>query len=636
MNNQILNYSEQIQTRILSLPHIVTASISECPLNIPPEVDILVVHGESPSASALREMQEVLHAGERHGMVCARTTATGTWTSFPLEPSGQAFPDADTTIRVHTAMQALLPRYTVAPAAPSWPVLVRGDLLRRFGWPDRTETNPVAFSLRLSRYGYSTLVAHHVLLRSELPNEVSIEAALSGMIPQNESLAPLLRYYLNDEVHPLEAFAPLFGEKRRPKILYSFIALRPVHNGTSEYGLSLLRELQAKYADQFELTVMASPEAARFHGLYEDYPRIVAPDELRGVFDLGFSPCQILERKHLILLDRHCLRISFTLLDLIWVRCSYLHAKRPEAIKILRFAVRFADGITTISDTVGADTRSFFGSMLDYNKPIIRTIHLGIASPESPPVSVPDAPEPGYVLLVGNAYAHKAIIEAVDALVDHHRNLVVFGGPADYQPPDGVQYFPSGRISPVFVDTLYLGCSALVFPSQYEGFGLPVARVLQLSKPVILFPTEVNKEVVNHFAIYPDQAIFCSTFKDLAGGLAQALATNTPPLASRSTIVRTWADAAVETALFGDAVLHREVDGEHLEERREICRLLGMMEDAERAGETSQSDRSGIPSFVESLTPLLRRLRKAFPNAYESVANPYRRYVLGSTERRKP
>lgn len=604
---------------------------------IPPGADILITEaGDLPNAKALREMQEVLHAGERHGMVCARTTATGTWTSFPLEPSGQEFPDADTAIRVHTAMQALLPRYTVTPAAPSWPVLVRGDLLRRFGWPDRADTNPVAFSLRLSRYGYSTLVAHHVLLRSELPNKVSIEAVLSTTVPQDQALAPLVRYYLNYEVHPLEHFAPLFAIPRRPRLLYSFIALRPVYNGTAEYGLTLLRELQAKYADQFELTVMASPEAARFHGLYQDYPRVVAPDELLGVFDLGFSPCQVLERKHLVLLDRHCLRISFSLLDLIWVRCSYLHVNGPEAIKILRFAVRFADGITTISDAVGADARSFFGSMLDYNKPIIRTIHLGIASPESSHAPVPDTPEPGYVLIVGNAYAHKAIREAIEALADYHRNLVVFGGPANYQPPDGVRYFPSGGISPAFVDTLYLGCSALVFPSQYEGFGLPVARVLQLNKQVVLFPTEVNKEVVNHFARYPDQAIFCSTFKDLAGGLAQALAANTPPLASRSAIVRTWADAAAETALFWDAVLHREVSGEHLEERRDICRLFATMEGAERARDTSRPDRSGISSVVEYLTPLLRRLHKAFPNVYESVASPYRRYVLGSNERRNP
>lgn len=626
-----------MQKKILSLPRIVTTSISECPLTIPPEVDVLLVgNGESPGAAALREMQEVLHAGERHGMVCARTTATGTWTSFPLEPSGQEFPDVDTAIRVHTTMQALLPRYTVAPAAPSWPVLVRGDLLRRFGWPDRADTNPVAFSLRLSRYGYSTLVAHHVLLRSELPNRVSIEVVLSTTVPQDQTLAPLLRYYLNYEVHPLEHFAPLFAIPRRLRILYSFIALRPVYNGTAEYGLTLLRELQAKYADQFELTVMASPEAARFHELYQDYPRVIAPDELLGVFDLGFSPCQVLERKHLVLLDRHCLRISFSLQDLIWVRCGYLNAKGPEAIKILRFAVRFADGITMISDAVGSDARSFFGSMLDYNKPLIRTIHHGIALPESSPVPMPDTPEPGYVLIVGNAYAHKAIIEAVEALVDYHRNLVVFGGPANYQPPDGVQYFPSGGISPAFVDTLYLGCSALVFPSQYEGFGLPVARVLQLSKPVVLFPTEINKEVVNHFAIYPDQAIFCSTFKDLAGGLAQASAANTPLLASRSTIVRTWADAAAEIALFWDVVLHREVAGEHLEERREICRFLVTMEEAERAWGTSRPGRNGISSVVESLTPLLRRLRKAFPNAYESVASPYRRYVLGSNERRNP
>jgi hypothetical protein len=176
----------------------------------------------------------------------------------------------------------------------------------------------------------------------------------------------------------------------------------------------------------------------------------------------------------------------------------------------------------------------------------------------------------------------------------------------------------------------------LVFPSQYEGFGLPIARALQLSKQVVLFPLEVNKEVVSHFARYPEQAIFCSTFKDLAWGLAQALAANKPPLASWSPIVRTWADAAAETALFWDEVLHREVAGEHLEERRDICRILAALESAERARGTYRPVRRGISSVIESLTPLLRRLRKAFPNVYESVASPYRRYVLGSNERRNP
>ncbi len=627
-----------MQKNNLSLPPIVKLSIFSYSANIQPNVDVLLIgHEESPVPADIHEMQEVLHISERHGAVCTRTTEPGTWTSFPLEPNCDVSLDAGAVVCGHAELSPLLPRYIVAPAAPCWPLLVRGALLRRFGGPDRTEADPVALSLRLSRYGYSTVVANRVLLRPAMsfePVARSSAAVLSNPLTEHLELKPLLSYYLSREVHPLERFAPLFGLDRRPRLLYSLFALGPVYNGFAEYGLSLLRELHAHYADQFELTVLAPAQAADFHGLHRDYPCVVAPGEPIGLFDLGFSPSQVMQCDHLLLLDRHCLRIAFTLLDLIKVRSVHLRARSPVGLDTLRLAVRFAEGITTLSEAGKADARSYFGPMFDRPDQIVRTIHCGIDLPLPSNISDAEMPKPGYILVVGNAYVHKAVREAVTALVPEYKNVVVLGDPTEGELPAGVRHFPSGCISNELVDSLYRRCSVLVFPSQYEGFGLPVCKALSLDKPVVLFPTATNKEIVRSFSLRSDQVVFCETFKQLADSVADAVATAEQYLPHVSTL-RTWTDAAADLVNFMDEVLHRPLSAEHLEKRREICQLFGTVCVTRTALDLKQNSSGMIERVIECILPLMQPLRTAYPRIYDALASPYRRFFLNRIIRRR-
>jgi glycosyltransferase involved in cell wall biosynthesis len=621
---------------IFPLPPILTLSLSSCPGTIPPNVDVLLIgHGEEPNETDLKEMQEVLHICERHGAACPRTTEPGTWTSFPLETSIGVPMDADAVARGHADLSSLLPRYAVVPAAPCWPLLVRGELMCRFGGPDYLEADPVALSLKLSRYGYSTVVAHRVLFRPSNGTEskaLSISAVMSDPSTQRPDIKPLLNYYLNREVSPLEHFASLFGSPRRPRILYSLYALAPVYNGFAEHGLSLLRELQTHYTGRYELTVLAPEKAADFHGLHRDYPRVVAPGDPLGMFDLGFSPSQVMQWDHLLLLDRHCLRVTFTLLDLIKARTGYMRS--PVGLDTLRLAVGFAEGIVTNSEAVKADARSFFGSMFDRPDQIVKTIYIGIDLEPSLAASVPDAPEPGFILVVGNYYVHKAVREAIMALAPEFKNIVVLGDSADGDLPAGVQHFPSGKLAPELVDSLYRRCSVLVFPSQYEGFGLPVARALSLDKPVVLFTNATNKEIISSFARRSDQAVFCTTFNELAEGVAKVLISNDQHIRQVS-VMRTWTDAAVDHANFIDEVLHRPLSGEHLEKRREVCQLFGAVWASEEALTAKRQPSGMIERAFERIMPLMQPLRAACPKAYDALASLYRRFFLNRVVRRR-
>ncbi len=594
---------------------------------LPSEADVLIVApGMTLAPAELQELQEVLHAGERHGAACARSLTTGTWTSFPLYPSPVPLAPA-TLLSAHSELCKQIPRFTIVPAAPCLPILIKGELLDRYPWAQGEPFDPFHITMRFSRYGYSTVVANRILFRPtprpQIPC-VSINDTLAAATPYYPEFASLLRYYLARQVHPLERFAELLGGPHRPRLLFSLLTLRPNYNGTSEYSLSLLRELSLHYSAQFDITVLAPDAAVAFHHLRQDYPRVVSPETITGVFDLGFMPSQIMDARFLSLMDHHCLRIAFTLLDIIWLRSGYLMDRRPQSLEVLRTAIRFADGITTLSETGRADAQVFFGPQFGHPGQVIRPIFPGVSLPTQPLAPLPPDLAPGYVLIVGNLCHHKAISECVSALAATPHRLVVLGDPAQGILPEHVRHFPSGKHSPELVGSLYAHCSALIFPSQYEGFGLPVAQALSIGKPVVLFPITINHEVVTHFSVRTGQAIFCSSFARLPECLDTALSLTTIPSAKSPF---SWQEAAMALQQFLTEVSLKPVSPFYLEERRLMCQLLDEANPAKNR--PAPARRVGrVEGMAERLMPLFRQWRTRCPRLYEWIARPYRHYIL--------
>jgi glycosyltransferase involved in cell wall biosynthesis len=160
----------------------------------------------------------------------------------------------------------------------------------------------------------------------------------------------------------------------------------------------------------------------------------------------------------------------------------------------LRLGVQYADAVVAVS----AFTRDELVELLDVPPERVRVVPNGIE-----PVFSPDGPavEGDYVLAVGTLEPRKNLGRAVDAARLAGVELRVVGAPGW-----GGVAVPGweGRVSDEELAALYRGARCLVFPSLYEGFGLPVLEAMACGVPVVTSAGGATEEIAGGAAVLVD------------------------------------------------------------------------------------------------------------------------------------
>jgi glycosyltransferase involved in cell wall biosynthesis len=123
-----------------------------------------------------------------------------------------------------------------------------------------------------------------------------------------------------------------------------------------------------------------------------------------------------------------------------------------------------------------------------------------------------------FLLFVSAIEPRKQPLAAVDAANALGRRLVVVGPTKDEELAAELRrrgaevrgYVPKDELV-----RLYQSAACLLFPSRYEGFGLPVVEAMACGTPVVATPEPALQEVAGDAAVFAD---------DLADGVRRALA----------------------------------------------------------------------------------------------------------------
>lgn len=203
-----------------------------------------------------------------------------------------------------------------------------------------------------------------------------------------------------------------------------------------------------------------------------------------------------------------------TVYDMIYELYPEQYPANDHTAARKKVAVGNADKVICISHSAARDLNRIYDVPMSKIEVVyLASRDLSVAGSDRP-VDGPAARP--YFLFVGNRGGYKnfsALVEAYSSGKDLSENfdLVAFGGggfsPGELAMIEG--FGLSGKVRQVgggdgLLSTLYGGAHALVYPSLYEGFGLPPLEAMSTDCPVLSSNTSSMPEVIGDAALFFD------------------------------------------------------------------------------------------------------------------------------------
>lgn len=389
----------------------------------------------------------------------------------------------------------------------------RGSILiDYFEWWSKLSKLPLSrqdFGIQLNKLGYSQYELRLLGVADQIQNEDTELLQIS-----NKSWDGYITHVEND----WNKFSHFHQESvSNQSLLLDARTLDPINNGTARVSVGFLRNL-ASYLQERNIStkplLLVSKETANFFQLENlGFEIRGSLNSVRTTFDLGISVSPITTITQGAEISFQSKTWAVIHLDLIAVRSLELLSQNSELIHATGFYLETATKLYFISNSALSDCINFYPEI----GPVVRDKsfinHLGVDLVKAPNQRSTHIPEGDYVLVLGNHYLHKQVERTVAELVNKGIKVVTIGGiPLISEHHTCIN---SSTVSDTTMFELISHCAVAVFPSMYEGFGLPILEVAAHGKPLILWDTETSREVARLIK-GKSRVSFVSSMRELA------------------------------------------------------------------------------------------------------------------------
>ena len=484
----------------------------------------------------------------------------------------------------------------------NYPVVFRADLLRDYLSSVEEQFGPSVsldeLGIFFNTLGYTTV---RTCVDESLSNDLQSGIARSGVTREWDAYVDhVAQNWERHRMSPLQLLAQLPNNVESPlELLIDASGLEPIPNGTSRVVLSVIDAAvrSTETSDRpIRVTLVAPKPAVEFFEL-DGHDIVISPEvnALSGIFHVAIAATPLTTVDRLITLNKICGRLAVLHLDIIAVRAFQFLSQQDESIATIDLYLRFADRVFCISAFTAKDTQNFF--RVQDRRENISVIHLGTSElPAAGESNLKAVSHDDFVLVLGNKYPHKQVGIVTLALLKAGRRVTTVGvGKTLGQHHNDI---PAIDATDASLSSLMSSARIIVFPSRYEGFGLPILEAAATGKPLFLWESEVSREISE--LVPPGTSLFfCSGIHDLVTSVSREFEQAT---ASKGGSVRTMSDFGddliSELLLLGTSPLQVTNTVTRWQVLNDIGAVLSSREEATRRKIAAHNWRSRLPAPI--------------------------------------
>ncbi|MFR5567049.1 MAG: glycosyltransferase [Clostridium sp.] len=590
------------------------------------ENDILLLNSDTEvTPGFLEEMQSVLYAAEKHGVVCPRSN-NATLLTIPVKNELNRNITASESYSVYLQIKDSLPKQQVMPTGVGFAFLIKRELIKQYGLfdeiysPGYNEEND--FCMRINQYGFNVLMANRAYVfhhesRSfgEKKHKLDEEHAriLSKRYPYYWNRVDL---YFSAQMSVVDYYADLLSDEIYPKkrILISLYEMPAAYNGTAQHGLLLLENFYRLFKDKYEIGVLVNAAANDFFDISSRYPNVFLPEQLTQRYHLAYVPSQIIHIEHLHILNRVCVRYAFCMQDIISIRSSYLLVEDWEREAVFRKSIKYCSGIVPFSHFSLDDMVDYYSEEFDKRKIYTKIVYLaGVEDQIENTDAVFELPYTEYFVVLGNQYKHKNLDLIIDSLHTSKHNFIIIGSKNDGNITENIFGYKSGNLSNDFFHSILQNSIGIIFPSVYEGFGLPILNAINYNKKIIINNNPLNREQVDVLKYYKNNIYLFDGGEEIEEYLDKIKRDPVPQFDRANYKERTWTNVAEEVEKALEEILKEDVDLDVLKQRWEEMRYLERVHRCYMPSQITKykiSVRTRVISILKNYFPMIYKILK--------------------------